>query len=668
MQAPVYSTATDVKIHQAIRRQWAAFQAWLIEQHRRLEYHENEILLAAAHRRRGKMKDVDVEQQIHALEAELLAAARGEWLARVRNNLLHLEHWVMTPDEKRILQQALGWTHKDMVDAYAKQQAEMGAMYQRVDPTTLGKRDSVLHGRGPSSPSRFKHPVVPESAPPVLAYENWAAEVSKLAAASPLKPPKSIQSIETPSMPLYFVGALLQGTDLDAVAASDLEAFALHISEEKIREYYAEACEAAVHFQRGLAAVEPARRDEAHEDFERYMQELKSAKEREWKAVTVKELRKHQAASLQHRAAQQRAMRPPPRKKHRGRENREWGQLDEFYQSPRRRSATATATPSTYRSPRQGYLDAYHRSPPREPLHAYHSPRQYAEEEYYSPLIESRSTETYRSPRRRRRKQPSVVEEEEEEEEEEEVNPKRGILGSIELRSRVAANTLRNGGLLSRGLSGRRIPGTAPAPADWSSAHVGEVDFKKPPGLNPSQNAQGLDFVLRLAGTASQPRPAREKLRKRKASVVETRAEPAQQRLGGTAFRRGVSDAKPEIRMAEKIQLEPRRKGEGKSQPNQFGHWLGGSGPGLGPRVNEEKRSVAIGQKPQQTSEAIKGRNVNLPPPSSKRVRFKSPTLSSSTNFDMARVKQPGIRKSNFNGVTTKFYEKLGSKASTTAS
>ncbi|KAK7046584.1 sterol regulatory element binding protein cleavage-activating protein [Favolaschia claudopus] len=662
MQAPVYSTATDVKIHQAIRRQWAAFQAWLIEQHRRLEYHENEILLAAAHRRRGKMKDVDAEQQIHALEAELLAAARSEWLARVRNNLLHLEHWVMTPDEKRILQQALGWTHKDMVDAYAKQQAEMGAMYQRVDPTTLGKRDSVLHGRGPSSPSRFKHPAVPERAPSVPAYENWAAEVSKLAAASPLKPPKSIQSsIETPSMPLYFVGALLQGTDLDAVAASDLEAFALHVSEEKIREYYAEACEAAVHFQRGLAAVEPARRDEAHEDFERYMQELKSAKEREWKAVTVKELRKHQAASLQHRAAQQRAMRPPPRKKRRGWDNREWDRMDEFYQSPRLKSATTT--PSTYRSPRQGHLDGYYRTPPRESLHAYHSPRQYAEEEYYSPLIESRSTETYRSPRRRRRKQPSVIEEEEEEEV---ANPKRGVLGSIGLRSIVAANTLRNGGLLSRGLSGRRIPGTAAARADWSSAHVGEVDFKKSPGLPPSQNAQGLDFVLRLAA-ASQARPAREKLRKRKARVVETRVEPAQQRLGGSVFRRGVSDAKPEIGVAEKIQLEFRRKGEGKSQPNEFGHWLGGSGLGLSPRVNEEKRSV--GQKLQQSSEAIKGRNhVNLPPPSSKRVRFKSPSLISSTNVDKARVKQPGIRKSNFNGVTTKFYEKLGSKASTTAS
>ncbi|KAF7350356.1 Sterol regulatory element binding protein cleavage-activating protein [Mycena venus] len=285
----------------------------------------------------GKPKKGD-KQPILGLREELLTVARGEWLARVRQSQLHLEHWVMTPDEKHTLQQTLGWTYKDMVDAYAQQQAEMGPMYQRVDPTTLGTRDGG--DKHLNSPSRFMHTIVPESVP---AYANWAAELAKMSAASPHKPPKSIKSAELPNMPLYFVGALLQGTDLDAVAASDLEAFALHVSEEKIREYYAEACEASVHFQRILATVDPSQRHEVHADFERRMQELASVKEREWKTITVKELRKHQAAELQRRAAQQRAMRPPPRKLQPRREFGDWDYLDDF-PSPHREHPSASTS------------------------------------------------------------------------------------------------------------------------------------------------------------------------------------------------------------------------------------------------------------------------------------------------------------------------------------
>jgi hypothetical protein len=154
MQA-TYSTATDVKIHEAIRHDWASFQHWLFDQHRRLEYHEHEIL-AAAHRKRGKMKEAE-KQQILGLREEFLGVARAQWLDRVRHSQLHLEHWVMTPDEKHKLQQTLNWTPKEMVDAYAKQQAEMGPMYQRVDPTTLGTKDP--RDKYLNSPNRFKHPV-----------------------------------------------------------------------------------------------------------------------------------------------------------------------------------------------------------------------------------------------------------------------------------------------------------------------------------------------------------------------------------------------------------------------------------------------------------------------------------------------------------------------------
>lgn len=229
--------------------------------------------------------------------------------------------------------------------------------------------------------------------------------------ASPHKPPKSIKSVDLPgaSMPLYSIGALLKGTDLDAVAASDLEAFALHISEEKIREYYAEACEASVNFQRILATVDPSRRDDAQADFERHIEQLAGVKEREWKAITVKELRKHQAAEMERRAAQQRAMRPPPRKPLR-REFQDWDYLDD-YPSPRREHAS----PSTYHSPRREYLDAYHRSPRREYAEAYRSPRRDYVETYQSPRRDylegyqspgSEFVESYQSslqPRHRRR-------------------------------------------------------------------------------------------------------------------------------------------------------------------------------------------------------------------------------------------------------------------------
>ncbi|KAJ7637259.1 hypothetical protein DFH06DRAFT_1219247 [Mycena polygramma] len=421
MQA-VYSTATDVKIHKAIRHEWASFHAWLFEQHGRLEHRTYEIM-SAAQRRWGKSNKAD--KQILAMQEELLVAARSEWLARVRNRQLHLEHWVMTPDEKQLLQQTLRWTPKEMVDAYHKEQVELGPMYQVVDPSTLGTKEPGE--KSMNSPSRFRHPIVREDVP-VPAYTNWASELAKMSAASPHKPARSLKSslksVELPSMPLYFVGALLQGSDLDAVAAEHLEAFALHISEEKIREYYADACEASVHFQRILSTVEPAQRDAVHDDFERRMRELASMKEREWKAIVVRELRHHQAAEMERRAAlqlraqQEAMMRRPPRKKEHH-EFRDWDYLDEYnsprrphgsplqfaYQSPRRQHASpglhhGLPTIGAYQSPRRDYFEAY-QSPhsQRDHLEAYRTP-------------ETDSTETYNSPPPRRRRRKPVVEEE----------------------------------------------------------------------------------------------------------------------------------------------------------------------------------------------------------------------------------------------------------------
>lgn len=240
-------------------------------------------------------------------------------------------------------------------------------------------------------------------------------------AASPHKPSRSLKSVELPSLPLYFVNALLQSTDLDAVAASDLENFALHASEKKIREYYSEACEASLHFQRLLPTLEASKREAAQADFDRRMRDLASSKEREWKAVTVKELRRHQAAEMERKIAQQRAMRPLPRAEMR-RDFRDWDYLDEYrgprgeYRSPRgehRSPRGEYRSPpgeyfDEYQSPRRDYLEAY-QSPPRDYLEMYQSPRQDSLDTYFSPQPDH--LEGYNSPRPRRKRRPVPEEE-----------------------------------------------------------------------------------------------------------------------------------------------------------------------------------------------------------------------------------------------------------------
>ncbi|KAJ6493005.1 hypothetical protein C8R45DRAFT_988646 [Mycena sanguinolenta] len=655
MQAPVYSTTTDVKIHKVIRREWATFQAWLSDQNQRLEHRENEIWYAAQ-RKKGKAKKAD--EQILAMREELLAFARGEWLARVRNKQLHLEHWVMTPDEKQTLQHALDWTQKDMVDAYAKQQAEMGPMYQRVDPSTLGAQDSG--DQHMNSPSRFMHPI-PREDVPIPAYANWASEVAKMfhtsmSRPSPHKASQSIKSAELPNMPLYFVGALLQGTDLDEVVASNLEAFALHASEEKIREYYAEACKASLHFQRKLATVDPSRREEVHTDFEHRMQDLARTKEHEWKAITVKEVRKQRKAELARSAAEQRAqqradelarraaeqraqqqaMRPRPRKQPR-REFTDWDYLDE-YPGPEH------ASPRSHHSPRREYLDAYYRSPRREYLEAYHSPR---------PEL----VETYNSPRPRRRKRQPAVEEDaytgslrsEFVEEYQSPRPRHHRWQPVEEEDPYA----RSAGLRSilRSLATVRNAGSRSrrAPGDWSSVRVDEMDLKHGNvfGTKKRQSRPGVDFIVRLDGTGSRPKPApTAKLRKQKISGVR-----------GPVFRRGVSDAKTENPVARQAQLGSGQKDEARALSNSVGHRLGGSGFGLAERNTGHGEASNTDPIPRG---AIKGRQgpLALGRPF-RRVRF-SPSLIYAVGLG-----KDAPPKMNVNQVASKFHEGFELKTST---
>ncbi|KAJ7135888.1 hypothetical protein C8R44DRAFT_769243 [Mycena epipterygia] len=646
MQA-IYSTATDVKIHKAIRREWDSFQLWLFDQHRRLEYREHEIL-STAQRKWGKMKKADKEQ-IHGLHQEFLAVARGEWLTRVRHSQLHLEHWVMTPDEKQMLQQTLGWTQKEMVDAYAQQQAEMGAMYQRVDPSTLGTKEP-----GGSKPaewtSMFMHPP-PKVRTDTPAYAKWVSELAKAPrpAASPHKPSRSLKSVELPSLPLYFVNALLQSTDLDAVAASDLENFALHASEEKIREYYAEACDASLHFQRLLPTLEASKREAAQADFDRRMRDLASSKEREWKAVTVKELRRHQAAEMERKVAQQRAMRPVPRAEMR-REFRDWDYLDEYrsprgeYRSPRgehRSPRGEHRSPrgehrgprrdyfNEYQSPRRDYLEAY-QSPQRDYLEMYQSPREDSLDTYFSPQPDH--LEEYNSPRPRRIKRRPVPEE----------DYARGGIRSF------AKNSLRNAGSRARR-----------AAADWSSVKVDELDVKTR-GITATRQRRGNSFIVRLDEATDQP-AKREKLKKRRSEKEQTPAKKPVDKLGagmggaGRVFRRGVPDEEGKI-LAGETHVEPAQTNKGKSHSNQLRFRLGRPGFGLEKGLVDEAKGFSVGQKPEDAP----GRKLNLAH-AFKRVRFTPSTGS------IGNLKRPTFRKLDADENRSKFIEGFGSKTSSAA-
>ncbi|KAJ6608300.1 hypothetical protein B0H10DRAFT_2068372 [Mycena sp. CBHHK59/15] len=317
MQA-AYSTTADVKAQKAVRREWASYQVWLFDHYRSLENREHEISNATL-RKKAKMDKAD-KQLILGLHEEFLTVARSEWLNRIRHGQLQIQKWIMTPDEKHVLQQTLHWSQKDMLEAYAREQAQIGMKYRRVDPNTLGTKE----------PTGRPMPSLPKEDRP--AYAKWASELSKMSTAPQQRPQPSVKPPELPSLPLYYIGALLQGTDLDTVAASDVEAFALHASEEKIREYYTEACEASVHFQRLLPTLDASERTGAQENFDRRMRDLAIGKERDWKVMTVKELRKYQALEMERRQAQQRAMRPSPRPQIR-RDVRDW----DYGDVPRRR-------------------------------------------------------------------------------------------------------------------------------------------------------------------------------------------------------------------------------------------------------------------------------------------------------------------------------------------
>ncbi|KAF7323235.1 Sterol regulatory element binding protein cleavage-activating protein [Mycena chlorophos] len=349
MQAPaVYSTTTDVKIHKAIRHEWQGFLSWLVARQ-----HEAQIQLRAL----GKAPK---PSSIKRIQDDLLAESRVKWLACVRAQQLHLEHWVMTPEEKAQLQRMLGWEQKDMVEAYAAEQAALGAQYQRVDPTSLGE---VASPEAMSSPKRFMHPAPSGEVP---AYSKWAQELAKVSSPAPYRSPggkplppavataSSPRSADLPNMPLYFINALMHGTDLDAVAAAELEAFALKASEEKIREYYNEACDATVKFQRRLGKVDEVQREEEQARFDDRMRELAAAKEREWKSRVLKEMRKHQAAEIQRKAEMHRATRMRP---HRSPKTRQqgWDAFEGYYNSPQ---ANPYYSPANFYGQSPGY-DAY---------------------------------------------------------------------------------------------------------------------------------------------------------------------------------------------------------------------------------------------------------------------------------------------------------------------
>ncbi|KAJ7199670.1 hypothetical protein GGX14DRAFT_661667, partial [Mycena pura] len=81
----------------------------------------------------------------------------------------HREHWITTPYERAVLHVLLGWTLREMADAYVHEQPALEAMlpmYQRVDPTAQGSGGSG----GVAAPVHVHVPWTPQ----VLVFRDFS--------------------------------------------------------------------------------------------------------------------------------------------------------------------------------------------------------------------------------------------------------------------------------------------------------------------------------------------------------------------------------------------------------------------------------------------------------------------------------------------------------------
>lgn len=93
-------------------------------------------------------------------------------------------------------------------------------------------------------------------------------------------------------VPLNYVAPRFGDPDYEILGALHMKPFAVDVCEEKIREFYEEACEVTVQFHRRLATLPRYKALRLQEDFDRRMKHLADDKRREWKEMIEMEVRR----------------------------------------------------------------------------------------------------------------------------------------------------------------------------------------------------------------------------------------------------------------------------------------------------------------------------------------------------------------------------------------
>lgn len=92
------------------------------------------------------------------------------------------------------------------------------------------------------------------------------------------------------AVPLNFVAPQFEDPDYELMTALGLTPFAVGVVESKIREFYEEACEATLLFNRNLSVLSRAQALPLQAQFDRRMQALAKQKRQEWKETISREL------------------------------------------------------------------------------------------------------------------------------------------------------------------------------------------------------------------------------------------------------------------------------------------------------------------------------------------------------------------------------------------
>lgn len=84
------------------------------------------------------------------------------------------------------------------------------------------------------------------------------------------------------NIPLYYAAPEVGDPDYEALAKLNMTEFAVSVCEEKIREFYAEACHETIVFHRHLAHSSRTAAYDLQSEYDRHMRELAESKKADW--------------------------------------------------------------------------------------------------------------------------------------------------------------------------------------------------------------------------------------------------------------------------------------------------------------------------------------------------------------------------------------------------